>query len=105
MRITGGSATLNGGDREEQSDALTELQEFASLDLGAAALRSPTEVPTLAASRTLGISQANAMIESRPTCMVGIVGLPGAGCRKDGMSCQRIFVVSQGAIRGVQFCG
>lgn len=74
-----GATSMVAADREEQSDTLTERQEFGGLDLGAAVLRSPTELPTLPASRTLGISQANAMMESRPTCMVGIVGLPGAG--------------------------
>jgi len=42
-------------------------------------LQPPTELPTLPPSRTLSIAQANAMMESRRTCMVGIVGLPGAG--------------------------
>lgn len=52
----------------------------ASTSVGGAVLAAPDdELPFLPASRTLGIEQVNAMMESRPTCMVGIVGLAGAG--------------------------
>lgn len=42
-------------------------------------LQAPDEIPRLPESRTLGIAEVNAMMEARPTCMIGIVGLPGAG--------------------------
>lgn len=48
--------------------------------LAGAVLAAPTDdLLTFPASRTLGIPQANAMMEDRPTCLVGIVGLAGAG--------------------------
>lgn len=48
--------------------------------LGGAVLAAPDDdLPFLPASRTLGITQANALMESRPTCMVGVVGAAGAG--------------------------
>ena len=51
----------------------------ARIDPGGSVLATPPEPSTLPASRTLGITQANAMMERKPTCMIGLVGLPGAG--------------------------
>lgn len=48
--------------------------------LGGAVLSAPDDdLPTFPASRTLGMAEVNAMMEDRPTCLVGIVGLAGAG--------------------------
>lgn len=44
-----------------------------------AVLSAPEEHPSLPASRTFGLAEANAMMSSRYTNMIGIVGLPGAG--------------------------
>lgn len=64
------------GKHEEE----TSSHDAAATSLGGAVLTAPDDdLPFLPASRTLGIEQANAMMESRPTCMVGIVGLAGAG--------------------------
>jgi len=69
-------------DEHKQSDldgdeSLPEVKRL--LEVGGAVLDAPTELPTLPASRTLDLDRANAMMEARQTCMIGIVGLPGAG--------------------------
>lgn len=73
-------------DDDEAADLVADEEEEATprasapASLGGAVLTAPDDdLPCLPASRTLGIEQANAMMESRPTCMVGIVGLAGAG--------------------------
>lgn len=67
-------------DAGADEEAETLSQPAAPASLGGAVLAAPDDdLPSLPASRTLGIEQANAMMESRPTCMVGIVGLAGAG--------------------------
>ena len=73
--------TEDGERAAEEADQDTDIVaiEAGRVDPGGAVLYSPTEIPTLPASRTLGISEANALMESRPTCLIGIVGLPGAG--------------------------
>lgn len=64
----------------EKDETLPSESSGAPVPLGGAVLVAPNDdLPVLPASRTLGIPQANAMMESRPTCMVGIVGLAGAG--------------------------
>lgn len=64
----------SGLDSDESLSEVTRL-----LEVGGAVLDAPTELPTLPASRTLDLDKANAMMEARQTCMIGIVGLPGAG--------------------------
>jgi hypothetical protein len=76
-------------DSEPKSESPSAAQDFdgegerdasVGLTLGKAVLSAPDEeLPTFPASRTLGISETNAMMEERPTCLVGIVGLAGAG--------------------------
>lgn len=73
----------------------------SGLGLGGAVLSAPDEdLPTFPASRTLGISQANAMMEERPTCLVGIVGLAGAG--KTAALVSAYLMLAQGKFEG--FC-
>ncbi|MFK0692894.1 hypothetical protein ACFX5Q_32845 [Mesorhizobium sp. IMUNJ 23033] len=63
-----------------EGETLPSGSSGTPVPLGGAVLPAPDDdLPVLPASRTLGIPQANAMMESRPTCMVGIVGLAGAG--------------------------
>jgi hypothetical protein len=69
---------------DESSDGVEDIESetivIIQSALGGAVLSAPDEdLPTFPPSRTLGISQANAMMEARPTCLVGIVGLAGAG--------------------------
>lgn len=68
-------------DHERAEDeTLLSGSSDAPMPLGRAVLATPNDdLPVLPPSRTLGIPQVNAMMESRPTCMVGIVGLAGAG--------------------------
>jgi len=74
----------------------------ADLRLGRAVLSAPIEdLPTFPASRTLGISQANAMMEERPTCLVGIVGLAGAG--KTAALVSAYLMLSQGKFEGFSY--
>jgi hypothetical protein len=69
-----------GKSLNEIEDVDVEADGSIALDIGGAVLSAPDdELPTFPASRTLGISHANAMMEERPTCLVGIVGLAGAG--------------------------
>lgn len=82
--VTGDSDdfSLEGESRDETKniDEGDALSIESGLGLGGAVLSAPNEdLPTFPASRTLSISQANAMMEERPTCLVGIVGLAGAG--------------------------
>ena len=65
-------------------------------------LTSPDdELPKLPASRTLGIAQLNAMMESRRTCLVGIVGLAGAG--KTAALISAYLLLSKGQFEGFSY--
>lgn len=69
---------------------------------GGAVLAAPDDdLPTFPASRTLGITQANAMMEDRPTCLVGIVGLAGAG--KTAALVSAYLMLSQGKFEGFSY--
>lgn len=55
-------------------------EDLDVVGLGGAVLSAPDDdLPTFPPSRTMGIAQVNAMMEDRPTCLVGVVGLAGAG--------------------------
>lgn len=71
------------------------------LNIGSAVLESPSEVPTLPPSRTLDINQANAMMAARQTCMIGIVGLPGAG--KTACLVSAYLLLAKGEFEGFSF--
>jgi hypothetical protein len=76
----GEARDLEGKSPDEIKDIDVEADASIVLGFGGAVLSAPDgELPTFPASRTLGISQVNAMMEERPTCLVGIVGLAGAG--------------------------
>jgi len=80
--ITGGSDNfeLQSESPDEAENIGYEAVVSIEPGLAGAVLSAPDEdLPTFPPSRTLGISQANAMMEERPTCLVGIVGLAGAG--------------------------
>ncbi|UIK20659.1 TRAFAC clade GTPase domain-containing protein [Rhizobium leguminosarum] len=67
-------------DDEELSSQVTGSHHGGSdLSPGAAVLSAPREAPSLPTSRTLSIVDVNAMMESRPTTLIGVLGLPGAG--------------------------
>lgn len=74
------------GEAERRSSDWPEVDEVVEGEnegesgLGGAVLAAPVDgLPTFPPSRTLGIAQVNAMMEDRPTCLIGIVGLAGAG--------------------------
>ncbi|TIP15392.1 MAG: hypothetical protein E5X92_13365, partial [Mesorhizobium sp.] len=53
-----------------EGETLPSGSSGTPVPLGGAVLPAPDDdLPVLPASRTLGIPQANAMMESRPTCM------------------------------------
>ncbi|WP_273163640.1 TRAFAC clade GTPase domain-containing protein [Massilia timonae] len=92
------------GDSHEAKDIDDEaaLSIDSGLGLGGAVLSAPDEdLPTFPASRTLGIPQANAMMESRPTCLVGIVGLAGAG--KTAVLVSAYLMLAKGQFEGFSY--
>ncbi|MEG3350266.1 TRAFAC clade GTPase domain-containing protein [Novacetimonas sp. GS1] len=62
---------------------------------------SNDELETLPASRTMGLPQLNTMMESRPTCLVGIVGLSGAG--KTAVLVSAYLLLSKGMLEGFSY--
>jgi hypothetical protein len=93
-------------DDEEREQSDLDGDDSASdvtrlLDIGGAVLESPSELPTLPPSRTLDIDQANAMMVARQTCMIGIVGLPGAG--KTACLVSAYLLLAKGEFEGFSF--
>lgn len=89
-------------DETKNIDAGAALSIASGLGLGGAVLSAPDkDLPTFPASRTLGISQANAMMEERPTCLVGIVGLAGAG--KTAALVSAYLMLAQGKFEGFSY--
>ncbi|PXW28340.1 TRAFAC clade GTPase domain-containing protein [Paraburkholderia caballeronis] len=86
----------SGLDVDKPSTDVTRL-----LDVGGAVLDAPTELPTLPPSRTLDLDEANAMMEARQTCMIGIVGLPGAG--KTACLVSAYLLLAKGEFDGFSF--
>ncbi|MEX5749070.1 hypothetical protein [Massilia sp. X63] len=73
-----------------------------ALGLGRAVLSAPDQdPPTFPASRTLGILEANAMMEQRQTCLIGIVGLAGAG--KTAALVSAYLMLSKGQFEGFSY--
>jgi hypothetical protein len=103
--------TGDSGDFEPESESSDEAKNIddgtalsieSGLGLGGAVLSAPdADLPTFPASRTLGISQANAMMEERPTCLVGIVGLAGAG--KTAALVSAYLMLAQGKFEGFSY--
>lgn len=83
-----------GGD-----DSLSEVTRL--IEVGGAVLDAPAELPTLPASRTLDLDKVNAMMEARQTCMIGIVGLPGAG--KTASLVSAYLLVAKGEFEGFSY--
>jgi len=95
---------VDDDDERQQSDA--DGRESSSdvarlLDVGGAVLDAPTELPTLPPSRTLDLDKANAMMAARQTCMIGIVGLPGAG--KTACLVSAYLLLAKGEFEGFSF--
>jgi hypothetical protein len=89
-------------DEAKDIDDGAALSIESGLGLGSAVLSAPYEdLPTFPASRTLGIAQANAMMEERPTCLVGIVGLAGAG--KTAALVSAYLMLAQGKFEGFSY--
>ena len=87
----------------ESSSASTEssVEVARLLDVGGAVLDTPSDLPTLPPSRTLDIDQANSLMEARQTCMIGIVGLPGAG--KTACLVSAYLLLAKGEFEGFSF--
>ncbi|WP_419685097.1 TRAFAC clade GTPase domain-containing protein [Burkholderia theae] len=91
-------------EEREQADsdgAGSSLDVARRLEVGGAVLDAPTELPTLPPSRTLNLDKANAMMGARQTCMIGIVGLPGAG--KTACLVSAYLLLAKGEFEGFSF--
>jgi hypothetical protein len=89
-------------DKAADFDVEERTETGIKFALGDAVLSAPDEgLPTFPASRTLGISQTNAMMEERPTCLVGIVGLAGAG--KTAALVSAYLMLAQGQFEGFSY--
>jgi hypothetical protein len=70
--------------------------------VGMPVLTAPDDgMRSLPASRTLGIAQVNAIMENRPACLVGIVGLAGAG--KTAALVSAYLLLSNGVFEGFSY--
>lgn len=83
-------------DGNESSSDVARL-----LEIGAAVLDTPAELPSLPPSRTLDLDRANAMMMARQTCMIGIVGLPAAG--KTACLVSAYLLLAKGEFAGFSF--
>lgn len=94
-------------DAEEEREQLTPSGDASTpdvvqlLELGGAVLKAPRELPTMPPSRTLNLEQASAMMQARQTCLVGIVGLPGAG--KTACLVSAYLLLAKGEFEGFSF--
>ncbi|CAN7783092.1 hypothetical protein LJR296_008161 [Cupriavidus necator] len=93
-------------DEDERDQSDSDGHESSSdgarlLEVGGAVLDAPTELPTLPPSRTLDLDKANAMMEARQICMIGIVGLPGAG--KTACLVSAYLLLAKGEFEGFSF--
>ncbi|MXP27152.1 hypothetical protein GRI39_14050 [Altererythrobacter indicus] len=101
----------NDKDKENEKDADdgavdVEDEDDASradaVHVGTPVLTEPDDgLRSLPASRTLGVAQVNAITESRPACLVGIVGLAGAG--KTAALVSAYLLLSNGSFKGFSY--
>lgn len=98
-----GSDPENETAEEGASDGVDDEADYSiATGVGGAVLSAPNDdLPTFPPSRTLGISQANAMMEDRPTCLIGIVGLAGAG--KTAALVSAYLLLAQGQFEGFSY--
>lgn len=101
--LTEGELTSQDDEREQSDPDVDEssLDVVQPLEVGGAVLEAPTELPTLPPSRTLDLNKANAIMEARQTCMIGIVGLPGAG--KTACLVSAYLLLAKGEFEGFSF--
>ena len=92
---------------ESSTDDAADEVSLANVPAGAGGasippLTAPNDgLHILPASRTLGIAQANAITENRPVCVVGIVGLAGAG--KTAALVSAYLLLSNGSFQGFSY--
>ena len=92
-------------ETDRDSDAVRETgtdQDQEGGDVGAPVLAAPEDdVYQLPASRTHGLPQVNAIMQSRPACLIGIVGLAGAG--KTAALVSAYLLLSKGSFAGYSY--
>lgn len=91
-------------DDDENGDCPTtpDAAPGGSGDIRMPVLIAPDDgLASLPASRTLGIAQVNAIMENRPACLVGIVGLAGAG--KTAALVSAYLLLSNGSFKGFSY--
>jgi hypothetical protein len=93
----------NTEETDRDSDAVQETgADQEGGDVGAPVLAAPEDdVYQLPASRTHGLPQVNAIMESRPACLIGIVGLAGAG--KTAALVSAYLLLSKGSFAGYSY--
>lgn len=85
-----------------KDNASTSESDEDSGRVGTPVLTAPDDgLRSLSASRTLGIAQVNAITENRPACLVGIVGLAGAG--KTAALVSAYLLLSNGSFKGFSY--
>lgn len=89
-------------DSEDEDDASIADSDADAGSVGMPVLTAPDDgLRSLPASRTLGIAQVNAITENRPACLVGIVGLAGAG--KTAALVSAYLLLSNGSFEGFSY--
>ena len=89
-------------DGEEEDDVSIADSDADVGGVGMPVLTAPDDgLRSLPASRTLGIAQVNAITENRPACLVGIVGLAGAG--KTAALVSAYLLLSNGSFKGFSY--
>ena len=92
-----GETSLDGDD-----DASTTDSDVDKGGVSMPVLTAPDDgLRNLPASRALGFAQVNAIAENRPACLVGIVGLAGAG--KTAALVSAYLLLSNGSFRGFSY--
>lgn len=87
---------------EAADDVSAASAPAAASGIATAPLTAPDDgLHILPASRTLGIAQVNAITENRPACVVGIVGLAGAG--KTAALVSAYLLLSNGSFSGFSY--
>lgn len=89
-------------DENGSSPTTPATETDVSGEMGMPVLTAPDDgLVSLPASRTLGIAQVNAIMENRPACLVGIVGLAGAG--KTAALVSAYLLLSNGSFDGYSY--
>jgi len=97
--------TEKGGEEDEIAEnappAGLSTSERPRIDFGSAVLTRPAETPTLPSSLTMGLEEATALMSSRHTTLVGILGLPSSG--KTAALVSAYLLLAKGKFEGYEY--